>query len=99
MTKHLKFDRQGNPIEDDVLPDGATLRTPMMLKDGSTVELEDWQREIIWAHRFGLNDAADLHRPGPRRCSDEDTAAKARAYADSAAHAACRAYAQRHRRR
>jgi hypothetical protein len=80
MTKHLKFDRHGNPIEDDVLPDGGRLTVPMMLLDGTVAELEDWQRAIVWAHRFGLNDAADLHRPGPRRCSDEGTAAKAKAY-------------------
>jgi hypothetical protein len=83
MVKKEMFDRYGNPIEDDVLPDGGSVRVPMLLMDGSTVELEDWQREIVWAHRFGLDDAADLHRPGPRRCSDEGTAAKARAYADS----------------
>jgi hypothetical protein len=52
----------------------------MMLKDGSIVELEGWQRDLILAARaadaadaaraFGLNDALALHRPGPRRCTD-----------------------------
>ena len=84
MTKHLKFDRHGNPIEDDdgILPDGGTRRVPMLLKDGSVVELEDWQRDVIYAHRLGLNDGLDLHRPGPRYCSDQAALdAKAEAYA------------------
>ena len=70
--------------DDDILRDGGRVRVPMMLKDGTTVDLEDWQREIVWAHRFGLDDAADLHRPGPRRCVDQTALdAKARAYEDS----------------
>ena len=79
------YDRHGRLVDRDgeELRDGDRLRVPMLLKDGTVELLEDWQREIVWAHRFGLNDAADLHRPGPRRCSDEGTAAKAKAYNDS----------------
>jgi hypothetical protein len=58
--------------DDDVLRDGARRSVPMMLRDGTTVELENWQREVIWANRFGLDDAAALHRNGPRYNTDAD---------------------------
>jgi hypothetical protein len=78
MTKHLKFDRHGHPIEDDdgILPDGGTRLVRMMLRDGSTVDLEPWQASWLYAARLGLNDGLDLHRPGQRFCVDE--AARAR---------------------
>jgi hypothetical protein len=57
--------------DDEVLRDGGTVRVPMMLRDGSTVELEDWQRNVIYAHRFGLDDRLALHKPGQRFCTDQ----------------------------
>jgi hypothetical protein len=69
MARHDDDDDAFGP--DGLLKDGRRSRVPMLLKDGSTVELEDWQREIIYAHRVGLSDAADLHRPGPRFSTDE----------------------------
>jgi hypothetical protein len=84
MTR--KLDRDGRPIEDDddgVLRDGETFRVPMMLRDGSTVDLEPWQADVIHAHRLGLDDGLALHKPGPRYCTDQvDLDAKAKAYAD-----------------
>jgi hypothetical protein len=66
-----------------LLRDGKSTRVPMLLRDGSTVELEDWQREVIYAHRVGLSDGQSLHRPGPRYCTDEAALdAKAQAYAE-----------------
>jgi hypothetical protein len=85
MTKHLKFDRHGNPVEDDdgILPDGGTRLVRMMLRDGSTVDLEPWQADVIHAHRLGLDDGLALHKPGPRYCTDQvGLDAKAKAYAD-----------------
>ncbi len=85
MTKHLKFDRHGNPIEGDdgILPDGGTRLVRMMLRDGSTVDLEPWQADVIHAHRLGLDDGLALHKPGPRYCTDQvGLDAKAKAYAD-----------------
>ena len=68
MTKHLKFDRHGNPIEDDVLPDGATLRTLMMLMDGSTVEFEDWQPDAtVTASTSGIENRHTRPRSCDRR--------------------------------
>jgi hypothetical protein len=68
--------------DDKVLQDGGRRTVPMMLKDstgrdtGDVVQIEPWQRDTIWAARFGLNDAADLYRNGSRYCTDE--AARAR---------------------
>jgi hypothetical protein len=71
-------------LDTDVLRDGERRTVPMMLKDGSTVELEDWQRDVIYAHRLGLNDALALHRPGQRFCTDQAANdARERAYEDS----------------
>jgi hypothetical protein len=66
--------------DESVLPDGGTVRVPMMLRDGTLVEVEDWQRDVILAaraadaadaaRRFGLSDALDLHKPGQRFCVD-----------------------------
>jgi hypothetical protein len=53
-----------------------------MLRDGSTVDLEPWQADVIHAHRLGLDDGLALHKPGPRYCTDAGNAAKAEAYAD-----------------
>jgi hypothetical protein len=72
--------RTGRPIEDDddpVLRDGQTLRVPLHMRDG----VSPMQREVMAdkaarladdavAKRFGLSDALDLHRPGPRYCVD-----------------------------
>ncbi len=67
--------------DDDVLRDGETQRVPMMLRDGSTVDLEDWQRDWVYASRLGLDDALALHKPGPRYLTDQaGLDAKARAY-------------------
>jgi hypothetical protein len=72
------FDERG------LLRDGGRIRVPMMLKDGTVVELEDWQRDVIYAHRLGLNDSLDLHRPGQRFCTDRAANdARERAYQDS----------------
>jgi hypothetical protein len=75
-----------DPVEDDdggVLPDGGRRLVRMMLRDGSTVDLEPWQADVIHAHRVGLDDGAALHRPGPRYLTDQaGLDAKAKAYAD-----------------
>jgi hypothetical protein len=83
MTR--KLDRDGRPIEDeeDVLRDGETFRVPMMLRDGSTVDLEPWQADWVHASRLGLDDGLALHRPGPRYCTDQaGLDAKVQAYAE-----------------
>jgi hypothetical protein len=64
--------RTGRPIEDDddpVLRDGQTLRVPLHMRDG----MSEMQRSVAdakaardAANKFGLSDAADLARPGPR---------------------------------
>jgi hypothetical protein len=70
--------------EDEILRDGGRRTVSMMLKDGSMVELEDWQRDVIHAARLGLDDAAALHRPGARYCTDQAAAdARERAYQES----------------
>jgi hypothetical protein len=73
--------RDGRIVDDDdpVLRDGETLRVPLHMRDGSTVDLEPW----VHASRLGLDDGLALHRPGPRYCTDEaGVDAKAQAYAD-----------------
>jgi hypothetical protein len=62
--------------DDSVLPDGGTVRVPMMLRDGTTVQLEPWQCDVVYAHRLGLDDGLALHKPGQRFCVD--AAARAR---------------------
>ena len=73
------LDRYGRVVEDDVIPDGGRLRVSMMMRDG----MSEMQRSVAdakamrdAAKRFGLRDAADLHRPGPRFTTDQ--AARAR---------------------
>ena len=70
--------------ENGLLRDGGTARVSMLMKDadaflvpavmkddeGKDVHLESWQRNVLYAHRLGLNDSLDLHRPGPRFCTD-----------------------------
>jgi hypothetical protein len=74
-----------------ILRDGEFLRVPLMLMDGSpnndlspvqwAVALNAQQRDA--ARRFGLNDAAALHRPGYRHSiNDAELDAKEQAYRD-----------------
>ena len=81
------FDERG------LLKDGRTARTRMMMKDlvplalddGSTVDVEPWQRDVIVAARHGLADDGQLalHQPGPRYAADQaGLDAKAKAYAE-----------------
>jgi|SRR5476649_859104 len=74
-----------------ILKDGEFLRVPLMLMDGSpnrdltpvqrAMALNAQQRDA--ARRFGLNDAAALHRPGYRfSINDAALDAKEQAYRD-----------------
>ena len=74
-----------------ILRDGEILRVPLMLMDGSpnddlspvqwAVALDAQQRDAV--RRFGLNDAAALHRPGYRfSINDVALNAKEQAYRD-----------------
>jgi hypothetical protein len=74
------FDRRG------LLKDGRSTRVPMLMRDSDT--LSEVQRSVITdglqrdaARRLGLADGLDLHRPGPRFCTDESALdAKTQAY-------------------
>ena len=54
-------DRVGNPVDDDILPDGGRLRVPMMARDG----LSDIQRGVIEDKMCRFDDSAARHQPGP----------------------------------
>lgn len=72
-------DRHGNPVDDDIIPDGGRLRVPMMARDG----LSDIQRAIMDAKAARFDDTAARHQPGPIYCDTAGLERKARAYADS----------------
>jgi hypothetical protein len=89
----FKQRKRGDDDDDDdrILHDGESLRVPLMLMDGSpngdlspvqqAVALNAQQRDA--ARRFGLNDAAALHRPGYRHSIDDAALdAKEQAYRD-----------------
>jgi|SRR6516225_7529600 hypothetical protein len=66
----MKQQRKRSDSDDDVIADGGVVRVPLMLRDGSTVDLEPWQRDVILGARLGLEDGESLHRPGARFCTD-----------------------------
>ena len=85
--------RYDDDDDDDgrILRDGEFLRVPLVLMDGApnddlspvqrAVALDAQQRDA--AKRFGLNDAAMLHKPGFRfSINDDALAAKEQAYRD-----------------
>jgi hypothetical protein len=90
----LLIDEEGFQVLPDgtrVLKDGQSIRVPLYLMDGKpNPALDPAQRALALsfadqqrAKRFGLSDAADLHRPGHRYLVDEKARdAKAAAYQD-----------------
>ena len=75
--------------DDEILRDGGRRLVPLMLKDaagndtGEVALVASWQADTILAARLGLADGLALHKPGPRRCTDQaGLDAKAKAYAD-----------------
>jgi hypothetical protein len=79
--------RYANDGRGDVLADGEKLVVPLYAMDAA---VDDLQRAVMrdaaerrLARRFGLNDGADLHRPGFRyNLSDEMYDAREAAYRD-----------------
>src|SRR5262245_21600049 len=71
------FDRFGNPVDDDIVPDGGRVRVSMMARDG----LSPLQRAIAEdkaARRF--DDSAARNQPGPVYCDAAGRERKAEAY-------------------
>src|SRR6516165_4131277 len=82
--------------DSDVVKDGEKTRVGMMfrdeaglpgrvfLDDDGEIEVADWQADVIRdakaAHRMGLDDGIDLHKPGFRFCDAAGNEAKAKAY-------------------
>src|SRR5262245_16999063 len=76
------FDRFGNPVDDDIVPDGGRVRVSMMARDG----LSPLQRAIAVdrAARVSFSDALCRHQPGPVSLTDRaGIERKAQAYVDS----------------
>jgi hypothetical protein len=73
MKKRVRFDG------DDTVEDREVVRVPLLLMDGSTVDMEPWQRDVILAARLGLEDGESLHPPGFRFCDAAGAEAKAKA--------------------
>jgi hypothetical protein len=75
MTRtHQIYDRDGNLVDGDIIPDGGRLVVPLMCADAA---MDPVQRAVIkdkldtTAHRFGVSDALALHKPGQRFCTDQ----------------------------
>src|SRR5262245_37031319 len=63
------FDRFGNPVDDDIVPDGGRVRVSMMARDG----LSPLQRAIAEdkAARVAFDDSAARHQLGPVVLTDQ----------------------------
>src|SRR5262245_61170042 len=76
------FDRFGNPVDDDIVPDGGRVRVSMMARDG----LSPLQHAVAEdkASRVAFDDSAARHQLGPVVLTDRaGIERKAQAYVDS----------------
>ena len=71
--------------DDEIVPDGGSVRVPLMLRDGTMMELPMWQRDALLSMRYQMSDAEmAMHRPGYRFSADAAAnRAKAKAYNDA----------------
>jgi hypothetical protein len=74
--------RRRRSDDDEVVADGDRVRVPLLMVDGEAVEA--WQASYLAdcaaAHKLGLDDGFDLHRPGYRFADAAGNEAKAKAY-------------------